>query len=196
MGNATKRQSLKMKETIYIKNMVCNRCISSVLSIFITENYTVESVDLGKVVAIKGVNSNRQDLNNALVNIGFEIIKNETETLVEQIKVMLIHKIEVAETADLFKSLGQEFGKTETAISKLFSKSEGITLEKYTINLKIEKVKELIQLGQLNFSEIAYTLNYKTSSHLARQFKAITGMSMSDYKNLQDWDRKSLDQIV
>ncbi|WP_041557832.1 helix-turn-helix domain-containing protein [Cellulophaga algicola] len=185
-----------MKETIYIKNMVCNRCIASVLSIFIAENYTVESVDLGKVVAIKGVNSNRQDLNNALENIGFEIIKNKTETLVEQIKVMLIHKIEVAETADLFKSLGQEFGENETAISKLFSKPEGITLEKYAINLKIEKVKELIQLGQLNFSEIAYTLNYKTSSHLARQFKEITGMSMSDNKNSQDWDRKSLAQII
>ncbi|WP_055444891.1 helix-turn-helix domain-containing protein [Lacinutrix himadriensis] len=185
-----------MKETIYIKNMVCNRCIASVLSIFIAENYTVESIELGKVVALKGPKSNSENVNKALEEIGFEIIENEADTLVEQIKVMLIHKIELAETDDLFKTLGKEFGKTETAISKLFSKSEGITLEKYTIHLKIEKVKELIQLGHLNFSEIAYSLNYKTSSHLARQFKAITGMSMTDYKSVQDWDRKSLDQIV
>ena len=185
-----------MKETIYIKNMVCNRCIASVLSIFITENYTVESIELGKVVALKGLKSNSKNIKKVLEEIGFEVIENETDTLVEQIKVMLIHKIELAETDDLFKTLAKEFNKTETAISKLFSKSEGLTLEKYTINLKIEKVKEFIQLGQLNFSEIEYTLNYKTSSHLARQFKAITGMSMSDYKNLQYWDRKSLDQIV
>ncbi|MEN3322212.1 helix-turn-helix transcriptional regulator [Mariniflexile soesokkakense] len=185
-----------MKETIYIKNMVCNRCIASVLAIFNTENYIVESVELGKVVVVKGINSSIEHLSKALLKTGFEIIENETDTLVEQIKVKLINKIELGETDDLFKILANEFGKTETAISKLFSKHEGITLEKYTINLKIEKVKELIQVGQLNFSEIAYTLNYKSSSHLSRQFKTITGMSMSDYKNLQDWDRKPLDRIV
>jgi len=87
-------------------------------------------------------------------------------------------------------------GKSYSTLSKTFSKSEGITLEKYLINLKIEKVKELIQLNQLNFSEIAYGLNYKNSSHLAKQFKLVTGMSMTDYKNLQDWDRKTLDKIV
>ncbi|WP_040756536.1 helix-turn-helix domain-containing protein [Winogradskyella psychrotolerans] len=185
-----------MKEIIYIKNMVCNRCIASVLAIFNSENYDVESVELGKVVVVKGVNSNAENLKRTLLSTGFEIIENETDTLIEHIKVKLIHKIQLGETEDLFKILAEEFGKTETALSKLFSKHEGLTLEKYTINLKIEKVKELIQLGQLNFSEIAYTLNYKTSSHLARQFKAITGMSMSDYKSLQDWDRKPFDQIV
>jgi AraC-like DNA-binding protein len=185
-----------MKETIYIKNMVCNRCIASVLSIFNAEDYIVESVELGKVVANKGPESKVESLNNALTKIGFEIIENETDTLVELIKVKLIHKIELGDTADLFKILAEELGKTETAISKLFSRHEGVTLEKYTINLKIEKVKEFIQLGQLNFSEIAYSLNYKNSSHLSKQFKSSTGMSMSEYKSLQDWDRKPLDGIV
>ncbi|MFN0729983.1 helix-turn-helix domain-containing protein [Polaribacter gochangensis] len=185
-----------MKETIYIKNMVCNRCISSVLAIFTAENYIIESVELGKVVAIKSKNSNAENLKKTLTNIGFKIIDNESDTLIEQIKIKLIYKVELGETENLFKLLAKEFGKTETVISKLFSKHEGLTIEKYIINLKIEKVKELIQLGQLNFSEIAYSLNYKTSSHLARQFKTITGMSMSNYKNLQDWDRKPLDRIV
>ena len=81
-------------------------------------------------------------------------------------------------------------------MSKLFSKTEGMTIEKYEINLKIEKVKELIQLGQLNFSEIAYILNYNNSGHLAKQFKNVTGMSMTEFKNLHKWNRKSLDQIV
>ena len=62
--------------------------------------------------------------------------------------------------------------------------------------LKMEKVKEEIQMDNKTFSEIAYDLNYKSSSHLAKQFKTVTGMSMSEYKNVQDWNRKSLDQIV
>ncbi|CAM4146841.1 AraC family transcriptional regulator [Zobellia roscoffensis] len=185
-----------MSETFYIKNMVCNRCIASVLDIFAKENYTVESIELGKVNAVADNKSSKANLANDLKETGFELIDNETETLVEQIKVKLISKIESGEMEHLFQSLAEEFGKTETALSKLFSKSEGVTLEKYTINLKIEKVKEYIQLGQLNFSEIAYTLNYKTSSHLARQFKNSTGMSMSAYKNLESWNRKTLDQIV
>jgi AraC-like DNA-binding protein len=176
--------------------MVCNRCIASVLNVFNSEGFTVESVELGKVIASKETKSKAVTLNKALQEIGFEIIENETETLIEQVKVKLIHKIENGETDHLFKSVAEDFGKTETAISKLFSRSEGITLEKYTINLKIEKVKELIQLGQLNFSEIAYSFNYRTSSHLARQFKTVTGMSMSEYRNLKNWNRKTLDQIV
>lgn len=185
-----------MQETIYIKNMVCNRCIASVLDIFNAEDYVVESVELGKVIATKGAKSSFKNLSKMLTQIGFEVIANKTDTLIEQLKVAIIHKIENGETAHIFQALAKEFGKTETALSKLFSKSEGVTLEKYTINLKIEKVKEYIQLGQLNFSEIAYSLNYKTSSHLARQFKTVTGMSMSDYKNLENWDRKTLDQII
>ncbi|WP_347372596.1 AraC family transcriptional regulator [Aequorivita sp. Q41] len=185
-----------MNETIYIKNMVCNRCIASVIGVFNAENYTVETVELGKVTAIKGENSSIEKLEKALLKNGFEIIKNESDALVEQIKITLIQKIKLGETEDLFKVLAKEFGKTETSLSKLFSKHEGVTIEKYTIDLKVEKVKELIQLGQLNFSEIAYSLNYKTSSHLARQFKTITGLSMSDYKKLQDWGRKPLDKIV
>lgn len=83
-----------------------------------------------------------------------------------------------------------------SVISKLFSSNEGLTIEKYFIRLKIEKAKEYIQMGNLSFSEIAYTLNYKSGSHLAKQFKTITGMSMSNFKNLQLWDRQPLDRIV
>ena len=140
--------------------------------------------------------NNYNIIKNGLKELGFELIEDEAKVLVERVKVLVIQSVLENNSESIISKITKEIGKNDSAISKLFSKSEGITLEKYIINLKIEKVKELIQLGQLNFSEIAYTLNYKTSSHLARQFKAITGMSMSDYKNLQDWDRKELDQIV
>jgi AraC-like DNA-binding protein len=110
--------------------------------------------------------------------------------------VSLIKKIESNEINNLSIFLSKHFDKSYAVLSKLFSKKEGITIEKYLINLKIERVKELIQLGQLNFSEIAYTLNYSNSGHLSRQFKTVTGMSMSSYRSLQNWDRKTLDQII
>lgn len=176
--------------------MVCNRCIASVLEVFIAEDYEVSTIELGKVSAIAGTSSVKQKLDHQLNALGFEIIQNEEDSLIEQLKVKLIQKIHKENTEHPFTNVAQEIGKTESYLSKLFSKLEGITLEKYIINLKIEKVKEYIQLGQLNFSEIAYALNYKSSSHLARQFKTITGMPMSEYKNLEHWDRKKLDQIV
>jgi len=70
-----------------------------------------------------------------------------------------------------------------------------MTTEKYLRNLKIERVKALI-LGQLNFSGIAYTFNCNNSSYLSSQFKTVTGMSMSSYRSLQNWDSKILNQIV
>ena len=97
---------------------------------------------------------------------------------------------------NLTSFLSKRFDKSYSVLSKLFSKREGITIEKYEIQLKIEKVKELIQHQEYNFSEIAFSLNYNNSSHLSKQFKSITGMSMTEYKKLQDWNRKALDQIV
>ena len=81
-------------------------------------------------------------------------------------------------------------------LSKVFSRNENITIEKYFIKLKIEKVKELIQLGQYSFSDIAYMLDYSSVNHLSAQFKEIMGMSMTDYKNGQMWQRDFLDEII
>ena len=78
----------------------------------------------------------------------------------------------------------------------MFSKKENITIEKYFIKLKIERVKELIQLQQLVFSDIAYLLDYSSVNHLSRQFKNITGLSMTDYKNSQVCERNFLDEII
>ena len=81
-------------------------------------------------------------------------------------------------------------------LSKIFSKKENITIEKYFIKLKVERVKELIQLQQHAFSDIAYLLDYSSVNHLSRQFKNVTGLSMTDYKNSQVWERSFLDEII
>ncbi len=176
--------------------MVCNRCKSTVARELNALGYNIDSLELGKVVLNESMPIENSKLEEILKTHGFEIIKEETEVLIEEIKIALIKKIENQDNANISSFLAKTFNKSYSALSKLFSKTEGITIEKYEINLKIEKVKELIQLGQLNFSEIAYSLDYNSSGHLARQFKNVTGMSMTEFKNLQKWDRKFIDRIV
>ncbi len=185
-----------MTQILHIKNMVCDRCKSTVLSELKKLGYTIDSLELGQVVLNENIPNDNSIMEEILKKHGFEIIKVETEVLIEDIKIALIKKIENHDNENISSFLAKTFNKSYSALSKLFSKTEGMTLEKYEINLKIEKVKELIQFGQLNFSEIAYSLDYNSSGHLAKQFKNVTGMSMTEFKNLQKWDRKAIDQIV
>ena len=185
-----------MGHTLIIKNMVCARCKSTIVDLLTRHGLDIESIALGKVVVKQDFNPKYDLIKSELKDFGFELIEDESKALIEQIKVLVIQYISENTSEPIISKITKEIGKNDSAISKLFSKSEGLTLEKYIINLKIEKVKEYIQLNQLNFSEIAYQLNYNNSSHLAKQFKSVTGMSMTDYKKLQDWDRKALDQIV
>lgn len=185
-----------MGHTLVIKNMVCARCKSTIIELLESKGLDIESIELGRVVVKQEAIDNYSAIKTGLKHLGFELIEDESEVLIEKIKVVVIQCISENNMNDVFSKISKEIGKNDSAISKLFSKSEGITLEKYIINLKIEKVKEYIQLNQLNFSEIAYNLNYNNSSHLAKQFKTVTGISMSEYRKSQDWGRKALDQIV
>ncbi|WP_026808778.1 helix-turn-helix domain-containing protein [Arenibacter latericius] len=188
-----------MKKKILVKNMVCNRCITLLEQEFKKVGIVVESIVLGEIVYVEKEGVDQYFFENMLRENGFELVKDAGEMLTEHIKIALIEavdQIEASSEENLSSYLSKKLNRDYSVMSKMFSKQEGVTIERYYIHLKIEKVKELIQLQHLNFSEIAYSLNYKSSSHLASQFKTITGMSMSDYKNLQQWGRKPLDQIV
>lgn len=185
-----------MNQILHIKNMVCNRCKMTIINLLDDEGYEVESIQLGKIVVKEQSSNDYARLETQLNALGFELIKEPSKALVEKIKIAILQQIEKGVNEVVLTNLADDLGKNYALLSKTFSKSEGITLEKYFINLKIEKAKEYIQLNQHNFSEIAYSLNYKNSSHLSKQFKQVTGMSMTDYKNLQYGDRKSLDEIV
>ena len=182
-----------MTQTLFIKNMVCNRCNMMISNLLKNQGFTIESIQLGKIIVKEHPQNDYNRLEEELNNLGFELIQDPSKVLVEKIKIILIQSLN---KNDILSKLEGEVGKSYSILSKTFSKSEGITLEKYFINLKIEKAKEYIQLKQLNFSEIAYSLNYKNSSHLAKQFKQVTGMSMTDFKNLHSHNRKGLDRIV
>ncbi|NDV44238.1 helix-turn-helix domain-containing protein [Flagellimonas sediminis] len=181
---------------IKVKNMVCNRCKSVLKSEFQKEGIEVVQIDLGEVRFADGAEAKKERIREILIQNGFELIADLNETIIVDIKKHLIEAVENGISQNLSTYLSEKMNKEYSMLSKLFSAKEGLTIEKYFILLKMEKVKEEIQMDNKTFSEIAYDLNYKSSSHLAKQFKTVTGMSMSEYKNVQDWNRKSLDQIV
>ena len=186
----------------WIKNMVCRRCLKVIKQELHDLNITVLSLELGKLtvmaseISIVEVNQKVVDV---LYSNGFEIAKNEEEMIVENIKITLINivtDLPLHIKGKTSEHLAAELHRDYKMLSKIFSKKENITIEKYFIKLKVERVKELIQLQQHGFSDIAYLLDYGSVNHLSSQFKNVTGVSMTDYKNSQIWERSSLDEII
>ncbi|WP_178987119.1 helix-turn-helix domain-containing protein [Winogradskyella schleiferi] len=191
----------KPKE-FWIKNMVCNRCLKVIMQELQELEVTVLSLELGRLL-VKAPNKTDNEIINAVTTVlhanDFEIVQNEEEMLVERIKIILIEQLQElplhikVKTSELLASnLHREY-KT---LSKLFSANQQTTIEKYFIKLKIEKVKELIQLKQHSFSDIGYLLDYSSVNHLSRQFKEVIGVSMTDYKNTENWKRNFYDEIM
>ncbi|MDT7827268.1 AraC family transcriptional regulator [Pricia sp. S334] len=186
----------------WIKNMVCRRCLK-VIKLELEEiNIEVLSLELGKLT-VRAFNLADTKIDGKVAEVlhtnGFEIARSEEDMLVEEVKITLIELINDLPAHLKEKTsehLASKLHRDYKTLSKLFSKNENTTIEKYFIKLKIERVKELIQLQQYTFSDIAYMLDYSSVNHLSRQFKNITGISMTDYKNAEDWERKFYDEII
>ena len=189
-----------MKIEYHIKNMVCDRCIKVVRNELIDEGVEVEEVELGRLlINSRNPVTDQKLLIDVLNNNGFELINSQDQILVETIKLELIRLLKnlpVKKQGTLSKILADVTRTDYSKLSKLFSVTEKVTIEKYFIKLKIEKVKELIQNRELNFTEISQLLDYSNVNYLSRQFKSETGMSLTQYKNLDKNFRNSLDQIV
>ncbi|MDX1828687.1 MAG: helix-turn-helix domain-containing protein [Lutibacter sp.] len=192
-------ETSNLKE-IHIKGMVCDRCISVVKTELENLGAQIIELKLGKaIIKYPKHKITLQSIENALVKHNFELIIDEDTKTIEAIKTILVEiisKLPIEMTTNLSVILANKLEKDYTYLSKLFSNKLEITIEKYFILLKIEKTKELIQAGQLNFTQISYDLGYSSVNYLSNQFKQITGMSMSTYKKLSIWNRKSLDKIV
>ncbi len=180
--------------------MVCDRCIMSVKQILDEQKLPWSCVELGRAKVKADPDQINYDLiDDKLKSIGFELIRDKNKILVESVKNLIVEHIHHNEGEKLkinFSDyLSGEIGKDYTYISSEFSKSEGVTIEKFIILQKIERVKELISYDELNFSEIAFKVNYSSMAHLSRQFKNITGMTLSQYKATQIKKRKTLDKV-
>ncbi|MCX8532393.1 helix-turn-helix domain-containing protein [Chryseobacterium luquanense] len=184
---------------IFIKNMVCGRCISAVSNIFDEFDIKITNISLGEVETDSEISEKDIDsLENRLLETGFERIKDISQQLVDKIKNLIIIKIgklDVDENFLLSKFLSSELNKDYSSLSKTFSQNENITVEQFFILQKIEKVKELLLYNEFNLTEIAGKLGYKSVQYLSSQFRSITGFTPTEFKKLKVHNRKPLDQV-
>ncbi len=177
--------------------MVCDRCKYVLKSELKKNGFRVAHIELGEVQLVEDSEIEMNKIREVLAQNGFELVIDRKEQLITQIKNHLIVGLQdQILNQNLSEYLVDKMNRDYSVLSKLFSAHEGISIEKYFIGLKVEKVKELVQMRDKTFSEIAYQLGYTSSSHLARQFKSATGMSMGAYQKAREWNRKPLDQIV
>jgi YesN/AraC family two-component response regulator len=182
-----------------IKNMVCDRCKMVVRSQIEQLGLTPGSIELGEIEII-GEPSPAQyvALSENLKKIGFEVIDNSTARIVEKIKntiVELVHYTNNDIKTSHSDYIAEKLGKDYTYLSNLFSENEGSTIEKYIIRQKIERVKELLEYGELTLSEIAYRVGYSNVAYLSGLFKKVTGLTPSQFKESRQKSRKPLDKI-
>ncbi len=186
-----------MKKTLYIKNMVCPRCKNVVNAVMQKFDLQVTDIQLGEVEVLANENINLIELNELLKNEGFELIFDREKQVVEKIKAYLLEYLEKIEFLNVKLSdyLATKTDLNYTYLSKIFSTIENTTIEKYFILLKIEKVKELLSYQELSLSEISYQLAYSSVQALSNQFKKITGITVSEFKEQANKNRKSLDDL-
>tara|TARA_R110001583_G_scaffold8896_2_gene41958 strand:- start:5265 stop:5804 length:540 start_codon:yes stop_codon:yes gene_type:complete len=179
--------------------MVCPRCIETVREIFNKLNIETSYIKLGEVSISENINdSQKTQLEEELATRGFELLEDHSSKTIVQIKAIVVEQIHYNKeslTVNFSTFLSEKLNQDYTALSKLFSSVEGVTIEKYILKQKIEKVKELIVYNELNLSEIAFQLDYSSVAHLSSQFKKETGMTPSAFKKLEKRDRNTLDSI-
>jgi AraC family transcriptional regulator len=183
---------------LYIKNMVCNRCILVVKQELEKARFQASQVSLGKVTLTQTPTKEQlTNFNKQLTSVGFELLDDQKQQLIEQIKTLIIEKVqkEIKEHFSISEYLTQRLHKDYGSITRLFSEVEAITIEQFFILQKIEKVKELLTYDELTLSEISWRLGYSSVSHLSAQFKKVTGLTPTAFKNNHSGHRKSLDKV-
>ena len=185
-------------EVLHVKNMVCDRCISTIEAVLDQLEVEYKDVQLGQVQLTKNLNAQQLvDVATAVSRHGFEIIDRKSPVIVSKIKSAIIDifmQNEVPEDFKLSKYLSDKFPYDYAHMSRVFSQHEGDTIEHFLIKLRIEKAKELLSYNDMNVSEVAYTLGYSSNAHFSRQFKKLVGGTPSFYRSDPN-SRKSLEEI-
>lgn len=185
---------------VYIKNMVCGRCIKAVTTIFEQAGISPVSVELGVVKLNTELNAEQEKKIKALLEAeGFALLDDQKAKLVDDIKRIIIELVHYGNLDEMNRNLSDHLSnklhKEYQYLSNLFSAVENTTIEQYFILQKTEKVKEWLAYNEFTLSEIAYKLGYSSVAHLSGQFKKVTGFTTSQFKQLKDHHRKPLDKV-
>lgn len=183
-----------------IKNMVCDRCKLIVQDICSSMNLDIAAIKLGEVKLDKTVSAEqKQALATELAKTGLYLLDDAKQTMIEHIKqacLSYLNQQVKCEDHTLSKFISAQVNKEYSYLSRLFSSVESISIEQYYIALRIEKVKELITYEQLSFAEISHDMGFSSTAHLSRQFKQVTGLTLSEFrKNADITSRLALDKV-
>lgn len=184
---------------LYIKYMVSNRCKMAVKEELKKLGLHFIVVDLGEVEIMETISNNQRDqLKLSLYDSGLELMDDKRAVLIEKIKntiIEMVHHSDEMIKTNFSDYLSEKLSHDYTYLANLFSEVQGTTIEHFIINHKIERIKELIIYDELNITEIAWKMNYSSVAHLSNQFKKVTGLSPSHFKQLKDKKRSSIEDI-
>ena len=180
---------------LYIKNMVCDRCITAVNLELKKLAIEAKSIALGEIdLGEKELTANQlAELSGNLEALGFELIDDKKTRIIDRIKTIIIEQVHYhnhQQPLKLSVYLSEDLNYDYNYLSNLFSSIEGITIEHFHIQQRIERVKELLVYDELTLSEIAYQLGYSSVAYLSNQFKKVTGLTPSYFKQLKDNKRR------
>ena len=179
--------------------MVSNRCKMAVKEVLKKMELHFMVVDLGEVEIMEDLSIEQLvQLRIELLNSGFELMDNKRAVLIEKIIGVIsemIHSSEELPKVNYSDYISEKLHHDYTYMSNIFSEVKGITIQQFIITHKIEKAKELLFYDELNLTEIAFRLHYSSVAHLSNQFKKITGLSPSQFKQLKDKQRIPIEEI-
>lgn len=190
----------KYRMELAVKNMVCGRCIKVVKDILDEAGISFNTVELGKIKTNEEITATQYEiLKKKLVSEGLDLMEDEKAMLAEQIKNIIVDLVYNKDLNDfkinLSVYLSETLHKEYTALSQLFSSLENTTIEQYFILQKLERVKEMLVYDHLSLSEIAWKLGYSSVAHLSTQFKKTTGFTPSQFREMKEHKRLTIDKI-
>jgi len=192
---------MKVTQALHIKNMLCHCCTKLLRLVFDKHSIRVIVLKPGYAeVEFDDEIITKDDIEKILADNGMQIIKSREQQIVEKIKQSVIELIHDSNNVNsiLRKSdyLVEKMAMSYQQLSKIFSKHENMTLERYIIKNKMEKIKELIESDEFSLSEIAYMMDYSSVQYLSNQFKKEVGMTVSEYKKMRIKDKKNIDELT
>ncbi|HEX6170003.1 MAG TPA: helix-turn-helix domain-containing protein [Chitinophagaceae bacterium] len=184
---------------IFIKHMVSNRCKMVVKEELRKLGLHFIVVDLGEVEIMENISvEQREQMKTALLISGFDLMDDKKAILIEKIKTAIIEMVHHSDEnikINFSDYLSEKLSHNYTYLANLFSEVQGISIEHFIIAHKIERIKELIIYDELNITEIAWKMNYSSVAHLSNQFKKVTGLTPSHFRQLKDKRRRSIEEV-